>query len=201
MAHCTGCGAPLPGNSQFCPYCGTAVAAAPAPLASSGSPPAAGPAPGYPSPGTPPPGYGPSMGGGAPSRPRHRLLLIVGIVLVSLIVIGFIVSYFLAAPPPPVVVNDVNFTATGNTCGLTVSPVGYTGFNASTSSNVSLSFPVPNYNGSSCSIHGVSTPTTGFKLYPSGLPLTIKGGGSGSLNITIHTPSGSFNGNLTINVK
>jgi hypothetical protein len=125
---------------------------------------------------------------------------VVGVVVVIVVlIIVAIVAYELLAPPvPPVQVGDINIWAPDNVCGLNANPIYYQGYNSSTHANVTVDLGVPNYNSTSCTVVGVITNSTGFALSGVQVPLTIPGGGTGSMNLTILSPGASFSGNLNL---
>jgi hypothetical protein len=190
---CPKCGAALPPGATFCLYCGAAVGGSSAPLPSSGG---VTPAPGFsPQPGgmygTPPP---------APQRRRGRVVLIVLLVVIILVVAVVAVGYFFFTPP--VQVGYINIWAPDNVCGFLTNPQGnpvsYYGFNGSTGQVQTLLFPIPNFNTTTCNIVGAISNTSGFTLSDVQVPLAIPGNGTGSMNITITSPSSSFMGNLNL---
>jgi len=188
--YCPGCGAPVPAGAQFCSYCGRAIPTGAAPLPSAPT----GVSPSFPS--TPPePPYG-----RAPPAPRRRRvgLIVVVLLVVVLLVAGVAVFDYFEAKPPPIQVAFINIWAPDNVCGLNANPIAYYGFNSSTSSPQTLDFGVPNYNLTACTIHGVSTNTTGFSLSAIEVPLTIPGNGTGSMNITITPPASAYSGNMNL---
>lgn len=189
--YCSSCGAPLVAGSQFCSYCGTAVPGAPASAASA---PPIPPAPSY---GGPPTPYAPP-----PSRPRRsagRLLVIIVVVFIVLILVGALAYVFILAPkPPPIQVGAINIWAPDNACALNANPIYFAGWNGSTGQVQTIDFGMPNYNTTACTLRSVTTNTTGFLLSAIQVPLTIPGNGTGSMNITITSPSSSFDGDLNL---
>ncbi len=126
-------------------------------------------------------------------------------VLVLLLVGGVVAYLFLPSSNPPVQVGEIVVFAPNDVCGLNIDPkVAYYGFNSSTGANQTFDFPIPNYNASACTVHGVTTNTTGFAITYAQTPLTIPGSGSNpgstnaSMNITIISPSSSFSGTLSL---
>jgi hypothetical protein len=120
------------------------------------------------------------------------------ILVVVILVGGAITLLFVFSPGPPVQVNNINLWAPDNVCGLNSNPSYFSGFNGSTGQNQSIDFGIPNYNSSTCTVVGVSTNTSGFILSMIQVPLTIPGNGTGSMNISIQSPSSSFTGNLNL---
>lgn len=139
--------------------------------------------------------------GAPPPRPapkRSWLLIIAVVLVVVVLVIG--VTAFLFPPPPnsPIQVTDINIWAPDNVCGLNSNPSYYSGFNGSTSQVQVIDFGVPNFNGTSCTIHSVTTNTTGFTLSAIQEPLNISANGNASMNITVESPSTDFSGFLNL---
>jgi hypothetical protein len=128
---------------------------------------------------------------------------VVVVVIVLLLGAGIVASLFLISPPPPVQVEEIAIYSPNNVCGLNVNGIAYYGFNSSTSANQTLDFPVPNYNSTSCTVHGVTTNTTGFSITYAQVPLTIPAGNAqgsvnASMNVTIISPPSSFSGVLNL---
>ncbi len=188
---CMGCGAPLPAGAQFCAYCGRSV---PASGGGSGGTPLAASAPIGP-PAAPPPIPAPASA--APPRPRRRGLRIVLIIL--LIVVVVIAALAIYGYYTTVDVTTLNIYAPDDVCGLNVYLISYSGFNASTGSSVPLSLLVPNNNTTSCTLHGVTTNSSGFGVEDVQLPGPIAGytGGvqsNGTLNLTLTLPGSHYSG-------
>jgi hypothetical protein len=196
--NCPACGAPVAAGSGFCTYCGASLTgpSSPLPAASGLIPP-------------PPPSMGPSSPyAGGPSRPvrrRSAVLIALVVVVVIVLVAGGLAFFLLPSSTPPVQIAYIVIYAPDNVCGLNLNPpVAYYGYNSSTSANLTLDFPMPNYNATACIVHGVSTNTSGFSVPYAQVPLTIGGSPSGpgsttgSMNITIVSPSSSFSGNLDL---
>jgi len=133
-----------------------------------------------------------------PPRRRSRLLVVIVIVVVLLFVVGVLATDLYAPPTSPVQVAAINIYSPDNVCGLNVNPIYYDGFNGSTGAVQTLDFPMPNYNGSACTIRAVTTNTTGFTLSAIQVPLVIATDGSASMNITVTSPSSSFSGYLNL---
>jgi len=126
-------------------------------------------------------------------------VLVVVVVVVVVLLVGAVLELVLfPAAAPPVQVAAINIYSPDNVCGLNVNPIYYNGFNGSTGEVQTLDFPMPNYNGSACTIRAVTTNTTGFTLSAIQIPLGIATGGSASMNITVTSPSSSFSGNLNL---
>ena len=190
-AYCPHCGAPVSPGSQFCSYCGTAIPGGSAPLPS-----ALGPN----LPPTPPPAstmpYG--SGSGRPPR-RHRGVIIAVIVVVLILIVAGVAFVVLSSHSDPIQVAFINVWAPDNVCGLNTYPIGYYGYNdTSTGATQIFDFPVPNYNVTPCTVQSVITNTTGFSLSAIEVPLPIPGNGTGSMNITITSPSSDYSGNLNL---
>ncbi len=186
---CPNCGAPLPPGAGFCSYCGRPVVPAAGPLPSAG--PAASSVP--PAPTTE---YAPPAPAPAPRRRVRWVVVVVAVVIV--LIVATVVAAYLLFPAPPIQVEGINIYAPDNVCGLNSNPIGYYGFNSSTSAVQTLEFEIPSFNATSCSIVSVVTNTSGFLVTPSGLPLSIPGEGNGFLNLTITSPSSPFTGLLNL---
>ncbi len=130
--------------------------------------------------------------------------MIIVIVVVVILLIAVVAIELL--PSPSVRVAGIYVWAPDDVCGLQSNPINdggypvpYGGYNANISETDLWTFDVPNINATACTIHSVTTNTSGFSLSAIQVPLTIPGGDlNASLNITITTPSSSFSGNLNL---
>ncbi len=116
------------------------------------------------------------------------------VVVILLIAVVAVYGYY-----TNVEITALNVYAPDNVCGLNVYLIGYTGFNASTSSAVPLSVEVPNNNTTACTLRGVTTNTSGFAVSDVQLPGPIAGNSSGtisygSLNFTLTVPGSRWSG-------
>jgi zinc-ribbon domain len=196
--YCPSCGAPAPVGSRFCSYCGSTIPDGPA--GTTGAPSVSQPLPTL----TPPPPPPAPYGGMAapPPRRRSRLLIVVVIIVVIILVIG-VAAVLLVPPTPPIQVAGINVWAPDNVCGLNANPIGFTGWNGSTSQVQVIELEMPNFNSTSCTIEHLTTNTSGFTLSQVQVPLTIGFGANGNntMNITVTSPSTSFNGILNLVVS
>ena len=178
---CPRCGSPVTFGSAFCPKCGAPVASA---IAS-----------------PPPVMY--QVTPTAPVAKKHGALywvaLVIGIIVI--IVIALVVSgLILFAAAPKVDVTAINFTSSDNACGMNSQTSS--GFSTTGGGSVQLSYTIDNTDPLfSCTINTVSATTSGFSISGANVPLTIAAGGSQTLSMTIHAPSGSYSGVLTIDVE
>jgi len=200
---CASCGATLPAGAQFCAYCGSAVTAPPAPLASAATPPPAF---------APPPPAAWTTSPPPPARRRaSRVLLVIVVFLVVIILVGVVAfAFFLpTAPTSPISVPALVVYSPDNVCGLNSNPIYYLGFNSSLSGNVSVGLYLPNYNTTTCTVHRLVTNTTGFTLTEitmngGPLPGSIAGSPStsspnnGTVEFNILTPATSYSGNVSL---
>jgi hypothetical protein len=124
---------------------------------------------------------------------------VIGVVVVVLLLVGGVFAFLaLTAPTPPVQVAEIDLWAPDNVCGLNSNPSYFDGFNSSTGANQTFEFYMPDYNSTACTIHGVTTNTSGFALTGVQVPLTIPGGENSTLNITITSPPSTFSGDLRL---
>lgn len=131
-------------------------------------------------------------------RSRARLVLVVILVVVVLIVAFVAVSYFLF-PAPPIQVGAINIWAPDNVCGLNANPIYFDGYNGSTGASQTLELGMPNFNTTgSCTIVSMTTNTSGFALSGIQVPLIISANGTGSMNVTITSPTSSYTGDLNL---
>ena len=193
--NCPSCGAPNVPDARFCAYCGSALPRAPSPLPSSVGA-AMPPALEFPVPyGQPPP---------PPPRRRSRLLVVIVIVVVVFLVIGAISFVFLMPAAPAIQVGQMDIWAPDHVCDLNSTnlstPYYYTGFNGSTGENQSFDLFVPNFNATACTVHHVTTNTTGFEVTYVQVPLGIPAGvnATASMNISIVSPGSPFSGNINL---
>ena len=188
---CPACGAAADPSSRFCTYCGTTLPGDAGPLPSSGASTAPGPFPAGSTAGVP--------GAMRPTPPRpSRTLVVVVILVVLFLVVGVIAFAGILTPALPVQVSAIFVYAPHNTCGLNLTPIYFPGFNSSKGANETLDFSMPNYNTSACVVHAAATNTSGFALYNVQAPVTIPGSSSASMNITIHAPSSSYSGVMSL---
>jgi len=119
---------------------------------------------------------------------------------IAVVVVILVVLAAIATVATSINITAVNYSSSDNACGT----AGTTGPGTSMSSGgtaqdtlvvTNLDFIL------SCTISTVSTPTPGFSVSGANVPLTIPAGGQESLSFTIHAPSGSFNGVLTIDIE
>lgn len=144
---------------------------------------------------------GPYAYGGAPPAPpprRRSKLLIIAVIVVAILLVVGAAAFLLVPAAPAIQVAEINIWAPDNVCGLNTNGIGFDGYNSSTSSVESFELPMPNFNTTTCTVHGVTTNTTGFTLSAIEVPLTIPGNETVSMELTITAPSSSFNGYLNL---
>jgi hypothetical protein len=191
-SNCPACGAPAPVGARFCSYCGGAI-------------PATSP-PGAPAPLTPPPppplpsAYGYTFGAPAPPKPRRSKWLVLAVIIVVVILVVGVVAVLLVPAGPAVQVQGINVWALDNVCGLNANPIGYNGFNGSSGASQAIELQMPNYNATPCTIHAITTNTSGFSFTGVTVPVTIPGNGTLNLTLTVVSPSGTFNGVLNMDL-
>ena len=182
---CTRCGSPVQPGSGFCQKCGAPVTSGAAPAAPTGV--AAQPQPVYLTP--------------VPPKKRKWVWVVVAVVVVIVIVIiAFLALAFLVVSSTSINVTAINVTSSDNACGTN----GQTSLGFTTSSGGAEQYTVSITNSNlvfSCTIASVSATTSGFSLSGANLPLTIPAQGTESVSFTIHCPSGSYNGILTIDFE
>ncbi|MGB6500242.1 MAG: hypothetical protein WBG19_02420 [Thermoplasmata archaeon] len=185
---CPGCGAATTPGIAFCTYCGTSLGTAPsAPLPTGTSPFSLPPAPGTP----PEPGAAPR------ARGRRRPWVVLVVLVIVAIVIASVVGFVYLSAPPVQVANIVVW-APDDVCGLSVNAIEFDGFNATIGSNQTFELEMPNYNGTACTIHHLSTNTSGFVVYSAQIPRTIPGSATLPLNVSFHAPGSKYTGNVNI---
>ncbi len=114
------------------------------------------------------------------------------------LVVASVALYVLLVPAPAIQVEAINIWAPDNVCGLNANPIYFYGYNSSTGATQTLDFGMPNFNATTCNIVGVTTNSTGFSLSDVQVPLAIPGEGTGSMNITITSPSSPFTGAMNL---
>ncbi len=124
--------------------------------------------------------------------------MILVVVVVVILVIAGIAVYAYETSTPPVQVQYINIWAPDNVCGLNTNPIGFGGYNSSTSASEPLELEMPNFNTTSCRISTLTTNTTGFTLSQVEVPLTLPGNATVGLNLTIQSPGSAFNGLLNL---
>jgi hypothetical protein len=135
----------------------------------------------------------------APPPPRRsRTRLIVVIVVVLVVIVAIVVAAYLLFPSAPIQVQAINIWAPDNVCGLNSNPIYYYGYNGSTGATQTIDFEVPNFNSTECTIVGVVTNSSGFSISGVQVPLSIPGEGTGSMNMTITSPSSPFSGQMNL---
>jgi hypothetical protein len=126
-------------------------------------------------------------------------LIVAVVVVIVVLLIAAVVAYEIFAPKPsPIQVGAINIWAPDNVCGLNSNPIYYNGYNSSTNASLAFDLGVPNYNSTTCNVTSVVTNSSGFSLSSVEVPLTIPGGETGFLNLTITSPRSSFSGNLNL---
>jgi len=120
---------------------------------------------------------------------------VVVVVVIVVAIVGFVIYESLA---PVVSVTGINVWAPDNVCGYNANSIGYYGFNDSPGVTDSFAFPLPNFNATNCTITGVTTNTSGFGLSNVGVPLTLPGGGNGTLYASISLPGSAWSGYLNL---
>jgi hypothetical protein len=121
------------------------------------------------------------------------------ILFVVAVVISAIFLVFVTSQSTSVSVNAINIWAPDNVCGLNSNPIYYDGYSGSTGDVNQLTFPMPNFNTTACTIVSVVTNTSGFSLSGIQVPITIPGNSTGTnMDITITSPGSSFSGNLDL---
>jgi hypothetical protein len=183
--YCSHCGAPVSAGATFCAYCGASV----------GTP---GPAPGAPLPAAAPPAPppAPTLGPGPGGPRRNRRLVVLVIIVVVVIVLAGIIYY--ASTAPVVNITQLNVYAPDNVCGLNTNPIYYEGYSDDPGASDALGLQVENFNNTSCTLHEVTTNTTGFTLSDVGVPLVVAAVGNNTLNLTLTLPSGAFSGAVNL---
>jgi len=185
-AFCSICGNPLTAGSGFCPKCGNPVG---------------GPAGALPP--TPPPLF---AGAAAPSvqtpaKKRHGPLYWVAVVIgiIVLIVIVLVIIAAVVFVSTTVSVSGINFTSSDNECGMNSQTA--LGFTTSGGASEQVSYIVTGGLFLSCTISSVTATTAGFSISGANVPLTVAADGSQTLTFTVHVPSHSYSGILTIDIE
>jgi len=116
------------------------------------------------------------------------------VIVVLFVVFAAIGAYLYSVPPPNVDVEGINVYAPDNVCGLNANPVGYSGFNASAGTQAALDLQLENFNSTACTVHSVTTNTSGFSLSGVQVPDGVGPLGNGTLNLTLSLPSDAYSG-------
>jgi hypothetical protein len=148
-------------------------------------------------------GTPPLVGTPASRRSKNRAIVIV--VVVVLVIAGGIGAYLYYVQTQNVDVNAFLSYSPNNVCGLAANPVSWTpGFNDTPGAVDEFEIPVPNFNFTSCTVHGLTTNSSGFSISGQDVPLaipaaTISGGpGSGNLFFNLTLPGSSWSGNVNL---
>ena len=138
---------------------------------------------------------------GADSEARHhrrlRTTILAGVV-VLIVVVAVILAFHFLAPSPQVKVGEIDVWAPSNVCGLGAQPIFYSGFTDMPGVSDAFQFQVENFNATACTVNFAKTNTTGFSISNAELPLTVAGGQSAFLNVTVNLPSSAFDGTLNL---
>ena len=142
------------------------------------------------------------MVGTPASRGAKRRAVLVAVIVVVLIIAG-VGAYLVYESTQTVNVNQFLVYSPGNVCGLGLNPIAYNGFADVPGGIDEFEFQVPNYNLTTCTVHDITTNTSGFAFADENRPISISGAtvagpGYGYVNITIHLPSSVFSGNLNM---
>ncbi len=119
------------------------------------------------------------------------------VVVVAAVALLLAASASLANSSRRIHVTSVDFTSSDDVCGLAGASVP--GFTTVSDEAYPYSVEITN-NGSSCAITQVAATTLGFDVTGPNTPLSIPSFTTEYLNFTIHVPSGSYSGNLTIEI-
>lgn len=128
---------------------------------------------------------------------RLRQTVLAGAVVLVAVVLLLLAFHYLA-PSPQVQVTEIDVAAPSDVCGLNDQLIYYSGFTDMPGASDVFQLQIQNFNASACTVTGAATSTTGFSLSDVGLPLTVAGGASAYLNLTIHLPSNAFHGALDL---
>lgn len=115
------------------------------------------------------------------------------------VVIVVVIIAFVVVVSTNVTVSAINFTSSDNACGMN-SQTG-PGFTSVGGGSVQESYIVTGGLILSCTISSVTATTSGFSISGANVPLTVAADGSQTLSFTIHMPSGSYSGVLTIDIE
>ena len=126
-----------------------------------------------------------------------RRSVLLGIVVVIVVIAGIVVVVF-RTPPTTVHVTEIDVWAPTDVCGLSANPVSYPGFDDSPSASDAFGLQLPNFNATPCTVHSVTTNTSGFGLSNVEVPVTVPGGGNGTLNLTVVLIGTAYSGPLNL---
>jgi hypothetical protein len=126
--------------------------------------------------------------------------VIVAVIVVVLILVVAVVALQFLAAPAGVTVNYINIWANDNACGYNANPTSYYGFNSSTGQSQTFVFPFQNYNSTACTIHSLTTNSSGFAISGFVVPIQIAGNGTANVTITITSPGSPYNGDMNIDM-
>ena len=137
---------------------------------------------------------------GATSAHSHHIrprVLYAGLAVIVVIIVVLAIFVF-TSPPPKVHVSEIDVWAPDNVCGLGKTPVSYAGFDDTPGGVDAFALQLPNFNSTSCTLHAVTTNSSGFSLSNVQTPVTVSGAHNGTLNLTIALPGNPFNGPMNL---
>lgn len=128
-------------------------------------------------------------------------MLYIGIVVVVVVVVIVIaVLASLAAVGSSVDVTAINVTSSDNACGA--NGHSFSGFTTGSGGTEQYTLSVTNGNILlSCTISTVAATSSGFSISGANTPVSIPAHGTQSVSFTIHAPSGSYTGVLTLDIE
>lgn len=153
-----------------------------------------------PGPGGPPPSNPSASRPGArdAGRSRRRRWWSVGFVAAIVVVAAAAVVVYEVGQGPATHVRTILLVAPDNVCGIADQPLAISGYNSTGPAPTSVTFELPNLNGTSCTVESVGTNTSGFSVGGISVPFSIEGRMHVALTARVTPPSTSFAGDLTL---
>lgn len=124
------------------------------------------------------------------------------VIFIAIILVASVISYLVVPAPANVEIIGVNFQSPDDVCGLN-GAVDSSYYNTTAGQSFSLSYELSGNNTTSggtaaCEVNSVSTPTAGFSLSGTNVPLAIPENSTQILSFTVNPPGSSFTGVLTL---
>jgi hypothetical protein len=133
--------------------------------------------------------------------PLYWIAVVIGVIVLIVVVVVVIaaVLFVSVGGANTVAVTGINTISSDNACGANGGTAS--GFTTQGGGEVQYTLTMSGGIFLSCTVNSVSATTPGFTISGANTPLTIPADGSADLSFTIHAPSSSFSGVLTIDIE
>jgi hypothetical protein len=129
---------------------------------------------------------------------RRRRWWTVGFVAAIVVVAAAAVVVYEVEQGPATHVRTILLVAPDNVCGIADQTLAIAGYNSTGPAPTTVTFELPNLNGTSCTVESVGTNTSGFSVGGISVPFSIGGRLHVALTARVTPPSTSFTGDLTL---